>query len=158
MWMKSVSFQRIFICSLTCLLLMKIYFAGSIRGGRDDKKFYNELIVYLETKGLVLTEHIGDLSLSPLGEEGMSDEQIYTRDIDWIKEADVLVADISTPSLGVGYELAFAESLHKKVLCLYREQDKLVSAMIAGNKNFLVKSYTSLDDAKQHIDAFFSSL
>ena len=40
---------------------MKIYFAGSIRGGRKDVLIYNNIINYLLTKGEVLTEHIGNI-------------------------------------------------------------------------------------------------
>lgn len=38
---------------------MKIYFAGSIRGGRDDASIYARLIEELKTHGEVLTEHVG---------------------------------------------------------------------------------------------------
>ena len=34
----------------------KIYFAGSIRGGRDDRYLYESLISYLGSIGEVLTE------------------------------------------------------------------------------------------------------
>ena len=46
---------------------MKIYFAGSIRGGRDDKELYLEIINLLGKYGKVLTEHIGDKTLSAMG-------------------------------------------------------------------------------------------
>ena len=42
---------------------MKIYFAGSIRGGRVDVGLYHRLIEYLKQNRTVLTEHVGDLSL-----------------------------------------------------------------------------------------------
>ncbi len=45
----------------------KIYFAASIRGGRDDVELYRELIDYMQTFGKVLTEHIGLDSLKPSG-------------------------------------------------------------------------------------------
>ena len=42
---------------------MKIYFAGSIRGGRADVGLYHRMIEYLKRDYVVLTEHVGDLSL-----------------------------------------------------------------------------------------------
>ena len=48
---------------------MKIYFSGSIRGGRDDAKIYHQIITYLKNFGEVLTEHIGDSSLDSSGEK-----------------------------------------------------------------------------------------
>ncbi|MEM7514802.1 MAG: nucleoside 2-deoxyribosyltransferase, partial [Bacteroidota bacterium] len=49
---------------------MNIYFAGSIRGGRDDKELYLEIIQLLTEYGTVLTEHVADPSLTSWGEEG----------------------------------------------------------------------------------------
>lgn len=44
--------------------MKKVYFAGSIRGGREDAGLYRRLIQYIQKDNIVLTEHIGDLSLS----------------------------------------------------------------------------------------------
>lgn len=137
---------------------MKIYFAGSIRGGRTDKEVYSEIITYLKRYGQVLTEHVGDQKLTNLGEEGITGEEICKRDIQWIEEADVFIAEISTPSLGVGYEIAKAEELGKRILCLCRkpENGKKISAMIKGNKNLILKEYTNLKEVFQHIDDFLT--
>ena len=82
---------------------MKIYFAASIRAGRGDVDIYYSLVSYLKNHGKVLTEHVGDVSLHEGGEIHLSDEDIYKRDMDWRRESDVFVAEVSTPSLGVGY-------------------------------------------------------
>ena len=66
---------------------MKIYFAGSIRGGREDAKLYKKIIKYLENIGQVLTEHVGDQHLNSMGEKGGIDILIYNRDLEWLKEA-----------------------------------------------------------------------
>ncbi len=122
---------------------LKIYFAGSIRGGRDDDGIYIKLIQALLKHGEVLTEHVGDESLTDLGESQLSDPQIYIRDMNWLVDSDVMIAEVTVPSLGVGYEISKAESNGKPVLCLYREQDgKRLSAMIRGNHNHLItKAY-----------------
>lgn len=134
---------------------MKIYFAGSIRGGRDDRELYIKLIQQLSKYGQVLTEHIGDDNLTELGEEGLSDKWIYIRDMSWIKESDIIVAEVSTPSLGVGYEIGKAEDMNKKILCLYRKQkNKRLSAMIRGNSNMKIIEYETLEDAINNIDIF----
>lgn len=44
---------------------MKIYFAGSIRGGRKDAGLYKKIIDYLGKYGEVLTEHIGNKKILP---------------------------------------------------------------------------------------------
>ncbi len=137
---------------------MKIYFAGSIRGGRDDKELYNQIIKALSGYGEVLTEHVGDPNLTVFGEDGPTDEYIYKRDMHWLKEADVVIAEVSTPSLGVGYEVAKAETFDKRVLCLYRESEgKRLSAMVAGNQDMQIKNYKSLGDLKNIFGEFFRS-
>lgn len=137
---------------------MKIYFAGSIRGGRDDMQLYAQVITLLSKYGKVLTEHIGDQTLSILGEDNVTDEFIYERDIKWLDEADVVVAEVTTPSLGVGYELGFAEG-KKPILCLFRNQTgKQISAMINGNKNFIKKTYSDLPSLEPIIKGFFANL
>ena len=138
---------------------MKIYFAGSIRGGRDDKDLYLQLIQYLAQYGQVLTEHVGDEKLTEFGEVGPSDEWIYNRDMDWLRQSDVVIAEVSTPSLGVGYEIGKAENMDKKMLCLYMsQQNKRLSAMISGNSNMKIARYETFEDAVSYIDSFFESL
>lgn len=134
---------------------MKIYFAGSIRSGRDDARLYGELIKLLQSYGKVLTEHIGDQALSIHGEKKPS-EFIYQRDTDWVREADIIVAEVTTPSLGVGYELRLAEELGKKIICLYRPQpDRKLSAMLLGNPGLTVVEYEGIDDARAKIEKIF---
>ena len=138
---------------------MKIYFAGSIRGGRDDAKLYETIITYLGTIGQVLTEHVGDQNLSSIGERNRTDIAIYDRDIAWLREADMIIAEVSKPSLGVGYELAFAEKLNKPVLCLHQNNNsRNLSAMISGNKKLICKTYKNVSDAKIHIQNFLQNI
>jgi nucleoside 2-deoxyribosyltransferase len=112
---------------------MNIYFAGSIRGGRQDAKLYREIIELLKEYGDVLTEHVGETG--PGGpEDELSDEAIHKRDMAWLEQADVLVAEVTVPSHGVGYEIGRAELLAKPTLCLYRPgRGQPLSALIAGN-------------------------
>lgn len=137
---------------------MKIYFAGSIRGGRQDKELYEQIIGLLGSYGEVLTEHIGDKTLSALGEQGPTPEYIYRRDMDWLTTADVVVAEVTQPSLGVGYEIGKMDGV-KPVLCLFRKQeDRLLSAMIVGSKSLVVKEYTSITDAEAVLKDFFTMI
>mgnify|MGYP003828413371 CR=1 FL=1 len=138
---------------------MKIYFAGSIRGGRGDKELYYEFINHLAKYGQVLTEHIGDKNLTECGESVLSDENIYNRDMSWIEESDAVIAEVSTPSIGVGYEIGIAEGLNKNTLCLFRnQQDKKLSAMISGNRKIKIATYENVEDAISKIDNFFKSI
>lgn len=138
---------------------MKIYFAGSIRGGRPDSEKYFEIINYLKKYGEVLTEHVGDKTISELGEQSLNAEEIYDRDLSWLEEADVFIGEITTPSLGVGYEIAKAEKLGKKILCVYQkpEESKKISAMMEGNKNIILKEYTDLSELLKVVNNFIQN-
>ena len=138
---------------------MKIYFAASIRGGRKDQNKYNELIQFLSSKVEVLTEHVGDSSLEQTGEQNLSDKEIYQRDLEWLESADAVIAEVTNPSLGVGYELGIAEKLGKPILCLFDDgnHNRNLSAMISGNHKIMTFCYTSLEQAKKEIISFIHS-
>lgn len=125
---------------------MTIYFAGSIRGGRHDQAIYEQIIERLRHHGTVLTEHVGDVNLL-LGGENAADCDVHDRDLDWLRSADVLVAEVTTPSLGVGYEIGRAVEWGKRIICLYRPAEgKRLSGMIAGCRNLTVHEYAVVDD------------
>ena len=118
---------------------MKFYFAGSIRGGRDKVDTYIKINELLEKYGTVLDKHVASKNVFNL-EKSSTEEEIYTRDVKWIDECDLVVAEVSVPSIGVGYEIAYAEKLNKKVICLC-DESITASAMIAGNKNIELIKY-----------------
>ncbi|WP_125770815.1 nucleoside 2-deoxyribosyltransferase [Companilactobacillus furfuricola] len=126
---------------------MKIYFSGSIRGGRDRVDVYRAVIDFLKLDHVVLTEHVGDVDFLD-SESGMDDASIRDRDVAWIREADLVVADCSIPSLGVGYELACAECFDKPVILLHDPDVSDLSAMISGDGYFSdVNYYHNADEA-----------
>lgn len=123
---------------------LKIYFAGSIRGGRDKANDYKLIVDFLEKYGVVLDKHVANTKLTSKGEE-TSVEEIYERDIAWISECDLVIAEVTNPSLGVGYEIAYAEKINKKIVCIVEEGTNL-SAMIKGNKNIILNTYKSINE------------
>jgi len=132
--------------------MKKVYFAGSIRGGRADAELYGRVIRHIQREHIVLTEHIGDLSLSKLEDVENSDVAIYEQDTAWLREADLLIAECTTPSLGVGYELAYAESHNIPVHIFYDKSRARLSAMLAGDKYFHIHPYASEEDLLQMVD------
>lgn len=136
---------------------MKIYFAGAIRGGRDDAALYLELVALLQAYGTVLTEHVADEKLTSLG-EAKDDRAIHDRDLAWLKEADCLVAEVTTPSLGVGFEIATAIEWGLRVLCLFRPgSGRTLSALIAGSDRLTVREYERVHRVKNVFDEFFAA-
>ena len=138
---------------------MKIYFAGSIRGGRDDADLYLEIINYLKNFGEVLTEHVGDNLITSSGESSMNDTAIHNRDMDWLISSDIIVAEVTNPSLGVGYEIGRAIEYNKKIICLYREsKGKRLSAMISGSNKIINIKYADFDEFKLLINQYIKNI
>jgi nucleoside 2-deoxyribosyltransferase len=136
----------------------EIYFACSIRGGRDDAESYAKLVDHIKTEATVLTEIFADGKLTS---SGMSkpNEEIWAADVKWIHQADAVIAEVTNPSLGVGYEIAKAEEWGKPVLALFRaDGDRRLSAMIDGSPNTEVFNYIELDEANVAISGFIRRL
>ncbi len=137
--------------------MKKVYFACAIRGGRNQAKIYSQIVSFLSSRCELLTEVFADNRLTVMG-MAQPETEIYQTDMNWINQADCLIAEVSQPSLGVGYEIAVAESQDKPVLCLYKTQrDKKLSAMVAGNPNVKVVEYTKTDEALTAINDFLKS-
>lgn len=120
--------------------MKKVYFAGSIRGGRIDAELYARIIRYIQRTDIVLTEHIGNPDLN-LKEQGKRDVEIYEEDMAWLRESDVVIAECTCPSLGVGYELAYAEKIGKPCHIFYDRTKTHLSAMLTGNPYFQIHPY-----------------
>lgn len=129
-----------------------VYFAGSIRGGRVDADLYKRIIDYIRQTDTVLTEHVGKSNLSLKAQTREIDTHIYERDTNWLKSSDVVIAECTCPSLGVGYELAFAEAHNIPVFIFYDSSKSNISAMLNGNHNFTVIPYATESEIYPHID------
>lgn len=138
---------------------MIIYFCGAILGGRNDLTVYQHVVHYLQSKGhTVPTQHVANPDV--LSEESaLTAREVYVRDEAWIRQSDLLIAEISTPSLGVGYEIGRGLQQGIPVLCLHRTGLE-VSKMITGNTapNLQVQAYQDIEDLNRHIDRFLATL
>ncbi|QUB66886.1 nucleoside 2-deoxyribosyltransferase [Prevotella melaninogenica] len=130
----------------------KVYFAGSIRGGREDADVYKRIIDYINRTDIVLTEHIGLGSLSVKTRTKGDDVHIYERDTEWLRSSDVLIAECTTPSHGVGYELAYAEARNIPVYIFYDKSRANISAMLNGNTYFKVYPYEKEEEIYPILD------
>jgi 2'-deoxynucleoside 5'-phosphate N-hydrolase len=134
---------------------MNVYFACSITGGRDFESVFAAITAALLTDGHeVPTAHLADPGVMEL-EGKVNPRDVFERDTAWIRTCQALVAEVSTPSHGVGYEVAYALSVGKPVLCVYREGQPL-SKMLSGNSQpgISVRSYRDHDEAVAIIRAF----
>lgn len=114
--------------------LVKIYFAGAISAGRERQPLYAEMVHFLETLGAeVLSAHVARADVLA-HEAKLPAEEIFNRDLQCIERCDGMIAEVSRPSLGVGYEIATALSLWRPTLCLC-EQGIFLTRMLTGNSH-----------------------
>ena len=134
---------------------MKLYFSCSLTGGRQDQPMYAALVKHMATLGHeVLTAHLA--SAEVMAEEAVVDPvAVYQRDIGWVEACDAVIAEVSTPSHGVGYEVAYALERGKPVLCCYRAGAR-VSKMIIGNttSGIMVRAYHDEAEAMGILEEF----
>jgi nucleoside 2-deoxyribosyltransferase len=132
---------------------MRVFLSASIRGGRQMLSTYIEMCNYLQQSGHeVLSWHVADPELEKT-ESLLSEEEIYLRDMEFLEKSDCMIAEVSTPSIGVGYEVCSALHREIPVLCLHTPEAN-VSAMILGDKRIITRKYHSSDMIKKEIDDF----
>ena len=130
----------------------KVYFAGSIRGGRVDADLYRRLIAYIRRTDVVLTGHIGKSNLNLMEQGRERDALTYDQDTAWLRQSDVLIGECTCPSLGVGYELAYAEAHGIPCHIFYDRGKTQLSAMLTGNPYFHIHPYTAEADIYPLLD------
>lgn len=131
----------------------KIYFSASVYGGRELLNDYKKLIKSLKEHGEVLTEELGDINLIKK-EENIIPKQIYETDVTKINNADIVFAELTIPSLGVGYELGYAEAHNKKIVGIYNQTIKeKITPMITGNSNITIIGYKNIDEIIKKIES-----
>lgn len=126
---------------------MNIYFACSITGGRQFESVYQAIVKALTGDGHeVPTAHLAESSVMAL-EAVIDPHEVYSRDVTWIRASEVLIAEASAPSHGVG--------LGKPVLALYQEGCK-ISKMISGNPDpkLFIRPYQNPEHAIEQIRKF----
>jgi len=156
----------------------RVYCAGPMRAGGKFVDNFHDMIKIIEELG---HDSLSELSsIVKWGETGgkltwgaggstepgpapdmKGDQYIYARDIFWLERADVLIAEVSGPSLGVGYEICYAlHNCHLPVLCLLNKSVEAYSAMLSGNTSPRLDTvkYSTREDMKRAIVAFMDRL
>ena len=137
---------------------MKVFLSGSIRGGRQMLPTYRHICRFLKSNGVdVLSWHVADTALGEK-EAKMSEQQIYDRDIGLLKISDCIIAEVTIPSIGVGYEICSGLGMGLPVLCVHKKEAN-VSAMLLGNSdgNVIVEEYANYEHLENIISGFIGS-
>jgi len=117
---------------------MQIYLACTVRGDRSAVAGLRTLVASLERAGhTVLTKHLLDDNVDG-AESALTERAVYERDIAWLEMCDVLIADGTGSSFGVGFEVGYvlgrSDRTGQQVVLLYRaDRRDQISRLIVGN-------------------------
>ena len=143
---------------------MRIYLACTVRGERGGVLAGRAICQRLQQHGHeVLTTHLlaDDVEQS---ESALTEVDVYRRDLDWLSRCDVLVAEASGSSYGVGFEVGYvtgrARDTGQRVLLVYNTARRhAVSRLISGNCDAACTTfaYHSIDDLLAFLDRELSA-
>jgi nucleoside 2-deoxyribosyltransferase len=114
---------------------MKIYFGFTVAGDRSSLAIARRLVELLETMGHeVLTRHLVSDNAAQL-DRSISPQAVYERDMNWLRQSDLFIAEVSGSSFGLGYETGYVlgSSAKKAVLFYRRDAAPRISLLITGN-------------------------
>ena len=117
---------------------MQIYLACTVRGDRGAIAGLRSLVTALEAAGhTILTKHLLEDNVEG-AESALTERAVYDRDIAWLEACDLLIADASGSSFGVGFEVGYvlgrSDRADQRVVLLYRADSRdRISRLIVGN-------------------------
>ena len=136
---------------------MNVYLACTVRGDRGALAAARHVAARLEQSGhTVLTSHLLEDGVDA-AESALTERDVFDRDMAWLGSADVLIAEASGSSFGVGFEVGYSLGVGRRVLLLYDAQRRTqVSRLIVGNAHprCTTYGYTGSDDLLQTVEAF----
>lgn len=131
---------------------MNIYFSGSIYGGRGKLEDYKKLIKELSKYGEVLNPEVADDTVIE-DEENVSDYDIFENLEKEMNKADIIFGEFTIPSLGVGYEIGYADSHNKKIVGIYDKTiTPKITTMFRGNKRLKLIPYTDINEIIKNLE------
>lgn len=126
---------------------MKAYLAVPLVINRDSNLAKNIVQILKDFEYEIISEWVTWNNPNP----NMDPIQIVKRDLEAIANADLLISDVSSPSIGVGMEIMYAHTLRKKIICLH--STKKISNLIKGIPDIIVIKYSSINDLRSKLSS-----
>lgn len=142
---------------------MNIYLACTVRGDRGAVGVARALADALEAMGhTILTRHLLEDGVET-AEALLTERAVFERDLEWLTAADILIAEASGSSYGVGFEVGYvlgrADVTGQRVLLLYDIARRgFVSRLISGNAhpNCTTYPYRDAEDLLRFVSTFLA--
>jgi nucleoside 2-deoxyribosyltransferase len=134
---------------------MKIYFGFTVAGGRSGIEAARKIVVLLERLGheVLMRRLVEDDARA--ADRRISAEDVYRRDMAWLEQCDLFIAEVSGSSFGLGFETGYLLGVtNKRVILLYRRDlEHRLSLLIKGNShtNCTRKPYATIEEAESAI-------
>ena len=134
---------------------MKIYLGFTVAGSRSSIEAAKKILNVLQSLGHeVLTSHLvsddargADRSVAP--------QKIFARDMNWLAECDLFVAEVTGSSFGLGFETGYllGATAKKTILFFERDAEHRISLLITGNThpNCVLAPYSHLGELQELI-------
>jgi nucleoside 2-deoxyribosyltransferase len=138
---------------------MKIYLACTVRGDRRGVEAGRAIASRLHQRGHeVLTTHLLADDVDE-AESQLTEDAVFRRDLEWLAACDLLIAEASGSSYGVGFEVGYilgrAPWSGQRVLLLYdRDRSRAISRLITGNchASCTTLGYRSIDEVERFVE------
>lgn len=141
--------------------MTNVYYSTSVRSAPSKSKevVRHQINILKQHCKKVYNDHLGADDQMVLDMGHTNDFDIFKADMLYLENSDIVVADITTPSHGVGYMISQAVSLGKRVLCIYDTTIcQKVSAMLGGNDKIVLRPYDSFESCERQIIKFLYPL
>jgi hypothetical protein len=131
---------------------MKIYFGFTVAGDRTSVSVASGIVQMLEEMGHeVLTRHlVRDDAWE--ADRRITAQEVFRRDMRWLEECDLFMAEVSGSSFGLGFETGYVlGATTKRVVLFYRRDlEGKLSLLITGltHANCRLVPYSDSDEVE----------
>jgi 2'-deoxynucleoside 5'-phosphate N-hydrolase len=139
---------------------MKIYLGFTVAGSRSSIEAAKKILNVLQCFGHeVLTSHlVSDDAWD--ADRNVAPQKIFARDMNWLAQCDLFVAEVTGSSFGLGFETGYllGATAKKTILFFERGAEHRISLLITGNThpNCVLAPYSHLEELEELIRSYVS--
>lgn len=141
--------------------MLKIYFTASTSHNGELIPYYKKLLNHIKKHPVeVLSgDQVVDRNVL-IKDKQLTALEIFNREKTLIDEADIMIAELSKPSLGVGAEIVYALNENKPVLAMVRNdyEDKISPILLGNPSENLFFEYYRNYEYKIILDKFIDNM
>jgi 2'-deoxynucleoside 5'-phosphate N-hydrolase len=139
--------------------MCKVYISGALTGVEnltETKAFYESIAMLCEK--MDFPAYVPHLTTDPLSHPDVTPRSVFETDKSQVSKANLVIAYIGFPSLGVGMELAYADMNATPIILLY-EQGKHISRFPRGIPTVIAEiQFNEYSDALTQLKAVLGKL